>query len=73
MVAFQLVCLEHHSEVAETLTTVQLAEHQSQQLMPAAEMLHVNVAIVLVNQSSELVIVEKSTKLCEHVFVFVHL
>lgn len=73
MVAFRLVCLEHRSEVAETLATAQLAEHQSQQLMPAAEMLHVNVAIVLVNQSSELVIVEKSTKLCEHVFVFVHL
>ena len=71
--ALRLVGVKHGGEIAKTLAAAQLPEHQREQLMPACEMLHMEVAVVLVDQPSEFVVVKKSGKLCEYVFVFVHL
>ena len=73
MVAFRLVGVKHGGEVAKTLAAAQLPEYQHEQLMPACEMLHMEVAVVLVNQTPEFVVIKKNGKLCKYIFVFVHL
>lgn len=71
--AFLLAYIMHGGEIAKTLAAAQLPEYQHEQLMPACEMLHMEVAVVLVNQTPEFVVIKKNGKLCKYIFVFVHL
>ena len=73
MVALRLVGLKHSHQVAEALAPAQLPEHQCQKLVPAGEMLHVDIPVVLVDKPPELVVVKEIGKLCENEFVPVHL
>ena len=50
----------------------ELSEHECHELIPAGEVLDIPVPIILVNQVTELVVVEKCNQLSEYIFVFVH-
>ena len=73
MVAFRPVGVEHGGEVAKTLAPAQLPEHQREQLMPACEMLHIGVSVVLRHHPPELEVVKIFHYLRKNVFVLVHL
>ena len=61
-----------YNQVAKTLTIAQLPEHHSKQLIPASELLHVAITIILANEIVELGSVQESGKLSEYVFILVH-
>ncbi len=71
--ALGLMSFKCHYQVSQALTVAELPEHQSKKLVPAGEMLDITVPIVLVNKTTELVIVQKLYQLGEYIFVFVHL
>ena len=73
MVAFRLVRLQRDNQVAEALPAAELPEHQHQELVPAGEVFHVMVALVLVDQSPELVVVQKCNQLRKDEFLSVHM
>ena len=66
------MCFKCYNQVAKTLTIAQLPEHHSKQLIPAGELLHVAITIILANKVIELCSVQKSGKLSEYVFILVH-
>ena len=72
MVLLCSMCFKSNNQISQTLSITQLAKHNSKQLIPTCEMLHIAVSIILVNQMAKLVIVEKFYLLGENVFVFVH-
>lgn len=69
----RLVGVEYGGEVAKALAAAQLPGHKCEQLMSTCEMLCMKVPVTFFDQPSEFVMVKKSGKLCEYVFVFVHL
>ena len=50
-----------------------MAEHQSEELVPASEVLDITIPVILINKATELVVVQKIYQLCEYIFAFVHL
>ncbi len=59
MASFRLVGVKHGGQVEKTLAAAQLPEHQREQLMPACEVHHIEVVVVLVDQPPEFVVVKK--------------
>ena len=59
VIALVAVGGDDQDQVSQTISVAQLAEHQDEQLVPAGERLHIAVAIVLVNDVSELVAVQE--------------
>ena len=72
MVTFRLVSLQCNDNITQTPTITKLSEHECHELIPTGEALDISVPVILVNQVTELVVVEKFNQLCEHIFVFVH-
>jgi len=72
MIAFGLVGIECDHQIPKTFTVGKLSEHQSKQLVPAGEVLHILVAIILGYDTIELTAVEKRGQLSENVFILKH-
>ena len=63
MVLLGPMCFKSNNQITKTLTITQLAEHHCKQLVPAGEVLHVAIAIILANIVVKLSPVQKSGKL----------
>ena len=50
-----MVSIKSDNQVSQTLTIGELAKHQRKQLIPASEMLHILVSIMLTNDVVELI------------------
>ena len=72
MVLLGSMCFKSNNQITKTLTITQLAEHHCKQLVPAGEVFHVAIAIILANIVVELSSVQKSGKLSKNVFVLEH-
>lgn len=72
VITFGLVSLQCNDNITQALTVTELSEHECHELIPAGEVLDIPVPIILVNQVTELVVVEKCNQLSEYIFVFVH-
>ena len=72
MVLLGPMCFKSNNQITKTLTITQLAEHHCKQLVPAGEVLHVAIAIILANIVVKLSPVQKSGKLSKNVFVLEH-
>lgn len=72
VITFGLVSLQCNDNITQALTVTELSEHECHELIPAGEVLDIPVPIILVNQVTELVVVEKFNQLSEYIFVFVH-
>jgi isocitrate lyase len=55
MITFGMVGIKSDNQVSQAFTIGELAEHQRKQLVPASEMLHVLVTIMIANDVVELV------------------
>ena len=67
------MCFKGNNQVTQTLTITQLSKHHCKQLIPASEVFHIAVAVILANIVVELSSVQKSSKLSKNVFVLVHM
>jgi len=72
MIAFGLVGIKCDHQIPETFTAGKLSEHQSKQLVPAGEVLHIPVAMILGYDTIELTAVEKRSQLGENIFILKH-
>ena len=72
MVLLGPMCFKSNNQITKTLTITQLAEHHRKQLVPAGEVLHVAITIILANVVVKLSPVQKSGKLSKNVFVLEH-
>ena len=72
MVLLGPMCFKSNYQITKTLTITQLAEHHCKQLVPAGEVLHVAIAIILANVVVKLSPVQKSGKLSKNLFVLEH-
>jgi len=72
MIAFGLVGIKCDHQIPETFTVGKLSEHQCKQLVPAGEVLHILVAIILGYDTIELTAVEKRGQLGENIFILKH-
>ncbi len=72
MIAFGLVGIKCDHQIPETFTVGKLSEHQSKQLVPAGEVLHIPVAMILGYDTIELTAVEKRSQLGENIFILKH-
>ena len=59
MIALLIVCLNGDNQITQTLAIAQLTEHQRKELVPTCKVFHITVPIVLVNNVTELVIVQE--------------
>ena len=59
-------------QVTSTLTIAQLPKHHCKKLVPASEVFHVSVAIILAYVVVELSSIQKCSKLSENIFVLKH-
>lgn len=73
MVALLLMCLQSYNQVTQTCAIAKLPKHQGQELIPTGEMLHIAIAIVLLDDTEELEVIKKLNHLCENEFIFVHM
>ena len=73
MVAFRPMRLKRDDQIPKAFTPAELPEHQCEKLVPAGKMADVEIAIVLLHEAPELVVVEKLHQLSERVFVLVHM
>jgi hypothetical protein len=67
------MCFDGDNQVTQTLAITQLAKHQRKELVPTCEVLHITVSIVLVNDVTELVIIQECNQLGKNIFWFVHM
>src|SRR5690606_8355198 len=70
MIAFGLVGIKCDHQVPKTFTVGKLSEHQSKQLVPAGEVLHILVAMILGYDTIELTTVEKRGQ--KNIFILKH-
>jgi hypothetical protein len=68
MIALLVMCLYGDNQVSHALTIAQLAKHQRKEMVPTCEVLHIEVTSILVNDVTELVIVQELYQLSEDVF-----
>ena len=66
------MCFECNNQITKTLTITQLTKHHCKQLVPASEVFHIAITIILANVVVELGPVQKSGKLSKNVFVLEH-
>ena len=72
MILFGSMCIISNNQVTKIQTITQLAKHHCKQLVPAGEVLHVAITIILANVVVKLSPVQKSGKLSKNVFVLEH-
>ena len=72
MVLLGPMCFKSNNQISKTLAITQLTEHHCKQLVPASEVFHVAITIILANVVVELSPVQKSSKLSKNVFVLEH-
>ena len=65
--------LQDGYQITKTLTIAELSKHQSQQLIPASEMLDVFVTAIFADEVVEVIPVKESYQLREHVLVLIHM
>lgn len=52
---------------------METSANRGQELIPTGEMLHIAIAIVLLDDTEELEVIKKLNHLCENEFIFVHM
>ena len=67
MIAFPGMCLEHYDGVTKALPARKLSEHHQQQLVPAAEMPHAFVAVILPYDTIKYIVVKELHNLGKHI------
>lgn len=73
MVALAAVSLDDDNQITQTLAIGQLSEHHHQQLVPAGEVLHIAVAAVFCDDTTELVVIQELNQLSKNVYVLIHM
>ena len=73
MIALCLMGLQDGYQITKTLTIAELSKHQSQQLIPASEMLDVFVNTIFADEVVEVIPVKESYQLREHILVLIHM
>lgn len=72
MVALAAMSLDDNNQVSKAFPIGQLSEHYYKQLVPSGEGFNISITIVLGNDASELVVIQKFNQLCENTFVLIH-
>ena len=60
MILLSPMCLKNNNQVLQALMVIRLPKHHCEHLIPASEMFHISVTIILVNMVVELSSVQKN-------------
>ncbi len=66
------MCYKSNNQISQTLSITQLTKLHCKQLIPASEMLHIAVSILLANFVVKLSSVLKSSELGKNIFIMEH-